>query len=219
MDDADGDGLVGDDDLCPAAPEDVDSFEDLDGCPDPDNDGDGILDRVDLCPDEPETVNGYADEDGCPDEDQVRVVGQKIVLDDRVHFEQNNAIIRPMSHPLLERLARLIRSQKSYAHIEVQGHTDQMGTVEFNQKLSEDRAKSVLEFLVKQGVERPRLSAVGLGSSKLLVEETNPRALYMNRRVEFVITRVVTRPGGAARPPAPANAGQVPASPAPPVTP
>jgi outer membrane protein OmpA-like peptidoglycan-associated protein len=119
----------------------------------------------------------------------VRVVGQKIVLDDRVNFEQNNARIREVSFPLLERLARLIKTHPEYVHIEVQGHTDQRGTVEYNKKLSEDRATSVLEFLVKEGVERMRLSAVGFGSEHLLVDKSNERALYLNRRVEFQITR------------------------------
>jgi outer membrane protein OmpA-like peptidoglycan-associated protein len=65
--DRDGDGIKDDVDKCPDDPEDLDDFEDEDGCPDPDNDRDGILDRDDKCPNEPETKNGFEDEDGCPD--------------------------------------------------------------------------------------------------------------------------------------------------------
>ncbi len=65
--DRDGDGILDADDACPEEPEDVDTFEDADGCPDPDNDEDGILDSTDECPLEPETVNELDDEDGCPD--------------------------------------------------------------------------------------------------------------------------------------------------------
>ncbi len=65
--DRDGDGLKDDVDKCPDDPEDIDDFEDEDGCPDPDNDRDGILDKDDKCPNEPETKNGFEDEDGCPD--------------------------------------------------------------------------------------------------------------------------------------------------------
>ncbi|XXF76449.1 OmpA family protein [Myxococcaceae bacterium GXIMD 01537] len=54
--------------VCPQGPEDVDGFEDEDGCADPDNDGDGILDVKDACPNAAETMNGYEDADGCPDE-------------------------------------------------------------------------------------------------------------------------------------------------------
>jgi outer membrane protein OmpA-like peptidoglycan-associated protein len=59
----------GDRGACMNAPEDVDGFEDEDGCPDPDNDGDGILDVDDACPDDAEDVDGFEDEDGCPDPD------------------------------------------------------------------------------------------------------------------------------------------------------
>lgn len=67
--DRDGDGIVDPDDSCPDRPEDFDSFEDTDGCPDEDNDQDGIFDTDDECPLEPEDDDGYDDEDGCPDLD------------------------------------------------------------------------------------------------------------------------------------------------------
>jgi len=66
--DRDGDGLNDDVDECPDEPEDVDTWQDEDGCPDPDNDSDAILDVDDECPLEPENVNEHEDEDGCPDE-------------------------------------------------------------------------------------------------------------------------------------------------------
>lgn len=67
--DSDGDGISDQTDECILRPEDVDGWEDADGCPDPDNDGDGMTDDVDQCPDDPEDVDGFADEDGCPDPD------------------------------------------------------------------------------------------------------------------------------------------------------
>ena len=68
--DVDKDGLLDHDDACPLEPEDVDNFEDLDGCPDYDNDGDGIEDAEDKCPVDAEDLDGIADEDGCPDGDR-----------------------------------------------------------------------------------------------------------------------------------------------------
>jgi outer membrane protein OmpA-like peptidoglycan-associated protein len=212
--DNDKDGIPDTRDKCPNEAEDIDGFADSDGCPEPDNDQDGFPDKEDLCPNEPETKNGYADEDGCPDEDQVRVVGQKIVLDDRIHFEQNNARIREVSFPLLERLSKLLRDHPEYVHVEVQGHTDQRGTAEFNKKLSLDRATSVLEFMVKEGVDRGRLSAVGFGSEHLLVDKANERALFLNRRVEIQITRQSTTGEGPTMAPTPAP-NAAPASPSP----
>ncbi len=187
--DNDEDGILDEKDKCPNDPEDKDGFEDEDGCPDTDNDQDGIVDKEDLCPDEPETVNGYADQDGCPDSEQVRVIGDKIVLDDRVHFWTNSAKLRPASYPLLERVADVIRQNPTYVHIEVQGHTDERGSEAFNQRLSQGRAESVMEFLISKGIAKDRLTAKGFGFSKPLVDKKSERAWFMNRRVEFTITR------------------------------
>ncbi|MEW5851248.1 MAG: DUF4215 domain-containing protein [Myxococcota bacterium] len=67
--DLDHDGIPDRSDACPRDPEDVDGFEDEDGCPEADNDQDTILDVTDRCPLEPENFNGVEDEDGCPDDD------------------------------------------------------------------------------------------------------------------------------------------------------
>ena len=66
--DQDHDNINDDKDQCMTAPEDVDGYQDADGCPDPDNDGDGMADAKDKCPNEAEVKNGFQDEDGCPDE-------------------------------------------------------------------------------------------------------------------------------------------------------
>jgi outer membrane protein OmpA-like peptidoglycan-associated protein len=67
--DLDRDGIPISVDICPNDPEDLDGFEDADGCPDPDNDRDHIADVDDGCPDDPEDFDGYLDEDGCPEWD------------------------------------------------------------------------------------------------------------------------------------------------------
>lgn len=67
--DRDSDGIIDKKDACPTKKEDVDGFEDHDGCPDPDNDGDGILDEKDMCPVVAEDLDGFEDHDGCPDPD------------------------------------------------------------------------------------------------------------------------------------------------------
>jgi outer membrane protein OmpA-like peptidoglycan-associated protein len=67
--DTDDDGLTDGSDRCPKDPEDIDGFQDDDGCPDNDNDADGREDKVDQCPNDPEDDDGYMDNDGCPDPD------------------------------------------------------------------------------------------------------------------------------------------------------
>ena len=170
-------------------PRTSDGYQDEDGCPDPDNDSDGILDVEDLCPNEKETLNGYADLDGCPDAEQIRVVGEKIVLDEQVLFETNLSEIRPESHKLLERLVKLLNEHPEYVTVSVDGHTDERGSEELNQRLSEERAKSVMNFLVAHGVSANRLTARGLGASQPRIQRSDPLAYTLNRRVEFHVTR------------------------------
>jgi OOP family OmpA-OmpF porin len=67
--DTDGDGVDDSRDSCPSEAEDLDDYEDEDGCPEADNDGDEMPDATDRCPNEAEDVDGHEDEDGCPDTD------------------------------------------------------------------------------------------------------------------------------------------------------
>ncbi|MEM6929175.1 MAG: OmpA family protein [Myxococcota bacterium] len=67
--DEDKDGINDDDDSCLSQAEDIDGFQDSDGCPEPDNDEDSILDELDGCPDEAEDLDGFEDDNGCPDTD------------------------------------------------------------------------------------------------------------------------------------------------------
>lgn len=187
--DNDKDGIADLKDICPLVAEDADGYNDSDGCPDEDNDRDDILDVQDLCINEPENKNGYADGDGCPDEDQVRVVGDKIILDEKVHFAVNMAVIRRLSYPLLGRVAKLLSEHPDYVHIEVQGHADKKGDAERNRLLSEQRAKAVMEFLVEAGIDASRLSYKGFGEDFPILDKDTEWALFMNRRVEFKITR------------------------------
>jgi len=187
--DKDHDGVLDDVDQCPKEPEDKDKFQDDDGCPEPDNDRDGILDQVDQCPNEAETINGYADDDGCPDDQDLRVVGDKILLDDRVHFETNRSVVLGVSQPLLWRVAQMIIKHPEYTSLEVQGYADQRGDQDYNQKLSEARALAVKNMLIRYGVSRERLTSVGFGTDNPRVPERSGRAYKENRRVEFRITR------------------------------
>ncbi|MGB0637898.1 MAG: OmpA family protein, partial [Myxococcota bacterium] len=78
MRDTDKDGIMDGMDQCVREPEDLDDFQDEDGCPEPDNDADGVMDRLDRCPLDAEDVDGYQDNDGCPDldNDKDRIVDE-----------------------------------------------------------------------------------------------------------------------------------------------
>jgi len=84
--DPDEDGVILDNDKCPSIPEDLDGFEDEDGCPDFDNDKDGFFDTEDACPNSPEDFDGFRDDDGCLDDDN-----DKDGIPDSVDVCKNNA--------------------------------------------------------------------------------------------------------------------------------
>lgn len=192
-DDADGDGILNVDDKCPNEPEDFDKFQDEDGCPDPDNDGDGILDKADKCPLEP----GVKAKEGCPFE-LVKVTEKAIVISQKVFFELDKATIKEESFELLNQVAGTINAFPRIKKIEIAGHTDHAGSEKYNNKLSQERADSVMKYLVEEGeVDPARLQAKGYGESKPLVplgedgKETKEDAAK-NRRVEFNIVEQET---------------------------
>ncbi|MEQ8280658.1 MAG: OmpA family protein [Deltaproteobacteria bacterium] len=189
--DKDGDGILDKDDQCPDDPEDKDGWEDEDGCPDPDNDGDGILDKDDKCPVQPENINDYEDEDGCPDVklklvEVKRDIG-KIEIKQKVFFDTGKATIKSRSFELLNEVASALKSAPTMTVL-VEGHTDSVGSNSMNMGLSQRRADSVRSYLLEQGVEPERLTAIGFGEEKPIDTNRTKKGRERNRRVEFTIT-------------------------------
>jgi len=200
--DNDNDGIPDGFDQCPNEPEDVDGFEDEDGCPDPDNDKDGIPDKLDKCPNEPENINGFEDEDGCPDKgppSKVKIEHGMIVILDKVFFATNKAAIKPISFNLLDQVALTIKAHPEFK-IRIEGHTDSQGKLDRNTKLSQERANSVLDYMVKRGVAANRLVAVGYGPSTPIADNKTSAGREANRRVEF---HIVEEPKAPKTPDAP----------------
>jgi outer membrane protein OmpA-like peptidoglycan-associated protein len=189
--DTDSDGIVDGTDRCATEPEDKDGFEDADGCPDPDNDKDGIADGDDQCPAEQETINGVTDEDGCPDKGKVkvRVESERIVIEEKVYFATNKDVILERSYSLLAQVAQVLRANPHIELVRVEGHTDDVGTVAYNQDLSQRRANNVRARLIEEGIAPERLEAVGYGKSRPVDPATTAAARENNRRVEFIIVR------------------------------
>jgi outer membrane protein OmpA-like peptidoglycan-associated protein len=112
---------------------------------------------------------------------------EKLVLEG-IHFDTGSANIRPESHKVLDRNARMLR-ERPKVDIMVVGYTDNVGNEGYNQNLSERRAESVKNYMVARGVDSSRIDATGRG-------ETGPRAgndtswgRQQNRRIEMEITR------------------------------
>ncbi|MEM9072052.1 MAG: OmpA family protein [Myxococcota bacterium] len=182
--DDDLDGVPDTQDACVIEPEDRDGFRDEDGCPDPDNDGDSTVDVTDNCPDEP----GPADENGCPRVYQnVQVTQTEIRITQKVHFAFNRATILRDSFELLNTVAQVLRDFPEVT-VEIQGHTDSRGSDRYNQRLSNQRAEAVRDYLLRQGIEPSRMTARGYGESRPIESNNTNAGRAANRRVQFVRT-------------------------------
>jgi VWFA-related protein len=104
-----------------------------------------------------------------------------------IEFETGRADVRSESMPQLRELAKSLKQQPTIT-LEVRGHTDDRGSDEINQKLSEDRAKSVAQVLTSMGIDRARFVTKGFGKSKPLAPNDSDENRRRNRRTEFVIT-------------------------------
>jgi len=105
-----------------------------------------------------------------------------------IFFDFGKAILKPESFPELERVAQLM-SDKPSVVIEVAGHTDNVGSIVFNQKLSERRANAVKTFLTSKGIDASRITTIGYGEKRPIVSNDDEEdGREINRRVEFKIT-------------------------------
>ena len=103
-----------------------------------------------------------------------------------IYFESGKATLKPESYPILDEIVKLLKEHPNVI-VEIQGHTDDVGSEAFNLKLSQKRAEAVRQYLIDHGIEPDRLIAKGYGESKPLVPNTSPENRAKNRRVEFVI--------------------------------
>ncbi|MCL2220259.1 MAG: OmpA family protein [Chitinispirillia bacterium] len=101
-------------------------------------------------------------------------------------FETGKATLTANLKTNLARIAGILMVYKE-PNIMVEGHTDNVGTRDFNQKLSEDRARNVMKFLVENGVEAGRLTAVGSAFDKPIADNATPEGRAKNRRVDLII--------------------------------
>jgi OmpA-OmpF porin, OOP family len=187
--DNDLDNIIDTKDKCPNEPEDPDGYEDDDGCPDPDNDKDQVPDLKDQCPNE---VGSSTQEPlGCPAKPALVVVTDcEVKITQQIHFEYNKDKIRPESFPVLDAVVDVLNKNPDI-RIEVQGHTDNHGSAQYNKGLSDRRSASVRKYLVSHGVENGRLTSHGYGFDRPLVPNDSDQNRALNRRVQFVRTEGV----------------------------
>ena len=181
--DADGDSVYDMADQCPQIKGPAPT-----GCPD--SDGDGVADPADRCPTQAETVNEYMDQDGCPDTrpQLVKIANRQIVIEEKIQFETGRAVIKPESYKILDSVITVM-SDYPQLMVRIEGHTDSDGSDASNLSLSKERADSVFEYLIANGVEAQRLETKGYGETRPIDTNRTAAGKANNRRVEFHITK------------------------------
>ncbi|MDR6844795.1 OmpA family protein [Flavobacterium granuli] len=204
--DTDGDGVADPDDACPS----VAGLKQFQGCPD--TDGDGVTDASDKCPKEagPASNGGCpvldADKDGVPDLDDAcptvagpasnkgcpevteKVIEELRVQARAVYFVTGKAVLETADKGATDgRLEAIKEILKNYpnAKFAIEGHTDNTGSAKLNQKLSEARAKVVMDKLIEKGVNPANLTSAGFGSSKPVATNKTKEGRALNRRTEI----------------------------------
>lgn len=193
--DFDHDGIANGVDACVEKPEDLDGFQDANGCPDPDNDADGVPDSTDRCP----NVPGDAKDAGCETK-KVAAIAEKLQVakpvtlsNDEVRFGFDQVSITPSFAKRLDEVAAALRNHPAILQVEIQGHTDDVGTPAYNLALSQRRADAVRDYLVRKGIAPGRLVTRGYGESQPIADNHTAEGRAKNRRVTFI---VVSRKGG-----------------------
>lgn len=204
--DKDGDGIADADDKCP----DVAGIAKYQGCPIPDTDGDGVNDELDKCP----TVKGLARYEGCPipdgdgdgvndEEDKCPTrpgpvsnqgcpeIAKEVI--EKVNMAAKNVFFATGSYKLLAKsfkslndVAVIMKSDESLM-LDIDGHTDEVGTNENNQTLSENRAGAVREYLVSKAVAESRMKSTGFGEEKPIADNKTAAGRAKNRRTEMTV--------------------------------
>lgn len=109
-----------------------------------------------------------------------------VIILRNIFFDFDKATLRPESKAELERIYQIL-IENPRMRIRIAGHTDSMGSDEYNQKLSENRAKAVYEYLIQRGISADRLSYIGYGESRPIDTNDTDEGRQNNRRVEIEI--------------------------------
>lgn len=173
--DSDNDGIPDSLDKCPDTPADV--KVDSTGCP-LDIDMDGVPDYLDKCPGTP--INTKVDSTGCP-EGTNETFYQFILRGDDT-FETNTAVLKEAAKILLNEIAGYMKDQPG-SKWRIEGYTDNQGSAYLLKKLSYDRAKTISEYLISQGLSVDRITVFGLGNSAPIASNDSPEGRSTNRRI------------------------------------
>jgi outer membrane protein OmpA-like peptidoglycan-associated protein len=118
---------------------------------------------------------------------RVEVRDNKIEIRDKIQFDHDKATIKEASFGLMAEIAAVITKNPHIKRIQIEGHASAEGSASHNKKLSEARAKSVMQWLTSHGIVTSRLTAIGFGIDRPLGDNNTDQGREQNRRVEFTI--------------------------------
>lgn len=151
-----------------------------------DTDKDNINDFFDVCPERKEDYNGFADRDGCPDGGVVAVTGGEIITYRPVYFAFNRANLNKEDQQIIDLVIGKINSTPWINQVRIAGNADARGTEAANRKISERRARAVIDYLRTHGVRsNVRLTPVAYGATRPAAPNTTEEGRRRNRRVTF----------------------------------
>lgn len=107
-----------------------------------------------------------------------------------IRFRKGKADVDPACDKTMKYIAQILKGSPGF-HVQVDGHTDNVGNPESNRKLSQARAEAVVKYLVdKKGVDAKRLSAKGFGDTQPIADNKTEKGRARNRRVDFTVTKM-----------------------------
>jgi outer membrane protein OmpA-like peptidoglycan-associated protein len=124
-----------------------------------------------------------------PPPPRVVLTPSSIQIADKVQFELGSAKLLDVSDSLLDQVAQVMVENPQIELLQVEGHTDSTGGAKRNRELSQQRAESVVVYIVGKGVAKKRLVAKGFGPDKPIADNGTPEGREANRRVEFNIIK------------------------------
>jgi outer membrane protein OmpA-like peptidoglycan-associated protein len=120
---------------------------------------------------------------------RVVVENNRIAFEEKIQFDLDKATIKPESDGLLQEIIKVIKENAHIKKIAIEGHTSSEGSDRHNLKLSDQRAKAVMDYMItKGGLAKEMFTAKGFGETKLIADESTEDGKEKNRRVEFNIT-------------------------------
>jgi len=124
-----------------------------------------------------------------PGPDKVILTPSNIAITDKVQFETGKADLKQVSFSLLDEVVTVMKANTQIEEVEIGGHTDSTGSADFNRTLSQQRAESVMKYIVGKGIAKGRLTAKGYGPDVPVADNTTDQGREANRRVEFAIKK------------------------------